>query len=78
MDTACLIFFQCLVFLCEILEKTESKLADRVFDSIAGHPDMLEALLKGCRLDETLLKMLEGTEHGILFSFYVILGLKGC
>ena len=55
------------MFLCEILEKTESKLADRVFDSVAGHPDTLEALLKGCRPDEALLKMLEGTGHRQFF-----------
>ena len=64
------------MFLCEILEKTESKLADRVFDSVAGHPDTLEALLKGCRPDEALLKMLEGTGNRQFFSFYVIFGIE--
>lgn len=50
------------MFLCEILEKTESKLADQVFESISGYPDMLEALMKGCRPDEGLLKMLESLD----------------
>ena len=54
-------YFQCLVFLCEILEKCETSLGGMVFEGIQDSSPALEALLQGCTLDEALLKTLEGT-----------------
>ena len=57
----CAIWFQCLIFICESLERAEdANIADRIFLGISKQKDSLESVLMGTTLDEDVLKRMEG------------------
>ena len=56
-----MLLLQCVIYVCEVLEKMRGLMPDQLFEFISGQQPVLEAILMGAMLDESLLKRLEGT-----------------
>lgn len=59
---------QCVIYLCETMERTETSLPQNVFEIMASSRECLESLFTGTVLDQSLLKKVEGQSPDILSS----------
>ena len=69
------LLFQCLIFLCELMERmtgTAASLSDQFFEAISDETSLLEALVQSCLLDESVLNRL----MGLYSTSYVAVVLK--
>ena len=55
--------FQCIIYLCETMERLDSDLSDLYFTCIADHPAVLESMLQCVLPDEAVITRLRGMVH---------------